>query len=312
MKHRPSSSLATALLVVAASFWLLGAKDITETLGLDLSSTQIEVTPVRGPVTMLVGAGGNIAISVGDDGVFMVDDQYAPLTERILTAVRTLSDKPIQYVVNTHWHFDHSGGNRNLGALGIPLVAHDKARKRLVAGQTIEPFGTVIPPEPKVGLPEITFNDTVTFHLNGEPVHVFHVDNAHTDGDSVVHFKGSNVIHTGDTYFNGMYPFIDVSSGGSINGVISAANTVLALSDGDTKIIPGHGPLSNRDELAAYRDMLMTARERMQAGIEAGKSVDQIVADKIIADLDPDWGQGFMGAAPFLKILHTDLTRAPK
>jgi cyclase len=307
----PSRPISLSL-IVAAAFWLIAAddaKDITETLGMDFSTTKIEIVPARGPVSMLVGQGGNIGVSVGGDGAFMVDDQFAPLTERIITAVRTLSDKPIQYVINTHWHYDHTGGNRKLGKRGIPLVAHDNARQRLVAGQVLEPFGLEILPEPDVGLPEITFSDTLTFHLNGESVRIFHVENAHTDGDSIVHFQGSNVIHMGDTYFNGIYPFVDVSSGGSVAGMLRAVDRVLALADEQTKIIPGHGPMSNREELMAYRDMLVTVKERVSAGINNGKSANQMVEEKILMDLDPHWGNGMLKAPIIIRIMHTDLTR---
>lgn len=310
MKRRNRPTFLPAGLIVIAAFWLGGAKDFSEeVLGLNFSTTEIKIVPVQGPVTMLVGQGGNIGVSVGDDGVFLVDDQYAPLTERILTAVRTLGDQPIQYVLNTHWHYDHTGGNRNLGKLGIPLVAHDNARRRLAAGQVIEPFGTEIPPEPPEGLPGITFSETVTFHLNGEAVRVFHTRNAHTDGDSIVHFQGSNVIHMGDTYFNGFYPFIDVSSGGSIDGVIQAANTVLDLADADTKIIPGHGPLSNSQELSDYRNMLIFVKKKVAHAIEAGTTLDQMIATKLLDGIDRDWGNGFLTPAQFLTILHSDLTR---
>jgi glyoxylase-like metal-dependent hydrolase (beta-lactamase superfamily II) len=302
-----ATPLVTPVVVLAAAFWLMAAKDLTETLGLDFSTTEIEIVPVSGPISMLVGQGGNIGVSVGDDGVFLVDDQFAPLTERILAAVRTLSDRPVEYVVNTHWHYDHTGGNRNLGTAGALLVAHDNARRRLAAGQTIEPFGTVVPPEPAEGLPVVTFSDTLTFHLNGETVQVFHVQNAHTDGDAIVHFQGSNAFHMGDTYFNGMYPFIDVSSGGSVTGVLRAVDAVLARADDATKIIPGHGPLSDRKELVAYREMLTTAKRWGTEAIEAGMTREQMIADKILSDLDRRWGNGPISPARFLSILHTDL-----
>lgn len=312
MKNPGRRSVLSTVFVLLAAVWLGGAKDITETLGIDLSTTEIEIIPLRGPLTMLIGSGGNIGVSAGEDGVFMVDDQYAPLTTRILAAVRTLSDQPIRYVLNTHWHYDHTGGNRNLGKQGIPLVAHDNARRRLKTGQVIEPFGANIPPEPPEGLPEITYSDTMTFHLNGETVRVIHVGNAHTDGDSIVHFQDSNVIHMGDTYFNGFYPFIDVSSDGSIDGVIRAANLVLGLADGATKIIPGHGPLSNRGELTKYRDMLVTARTMVAAAIKARVPLDQMIATNLLSDIDRDWGHGAIKPDTFLTILHGDLMRGIK
>lgn len=275
----------------------------------DFSKVEIRTIPVAPGLHMLIGRGGNIAVLSGDDGVFLVDDQYAPLTEKILAAVGAIDSGPIRFLVNTHWHGDHTGGNENLGNAGVVIVAHEKVRERMSVRQVVEAFGRDVPASPPPALPVLTFPSSVTFHLNGVTTEVVHVSPAHTDGDSVVWFTELNAVHTGDTYFNGMYPFIDVGSGGSIDGVISAADGILALADADTKIIPGHGPLSNREELQTYRDMLISVRDRVRTDLSAGKSVDEILAGKPTAEFDSVWAGGFLKPANFIRIVVADLAR---
>ena len=200
---------------------------------------------------MLTGRGGNLVVSSGADGVFLVDDQFAPLSERILAAIAKISSQPLRFVVNTHWHGDHTGGNENMGRAGALIVAHDNVRRRMSADQFQAAFQRTVPAAPPAALPVITFGEDVTFHLNGGEVHVFHVARAHTDGDAIVHFRAGNSIHMGDTFFNGLYPFIDLDSGGSIDGVIAAVDRALPLMDKKTRVIPGHGPLSDRAGLEA-------------------------------------------------------------
>jgi cyclase len=260
----------------------------------DFSKVEVTSEKVADGVHMLKGAGGNIGVSVGADGVVLIDDQYAPLTARIKAAVAALSDKPIRFVLNTHWHTDHSGGNENLGQSGALIVAHENVRKRMGVEQFIEAFGSKVPAAPPAALPVVTFTEAVTFHLNGDEIHGFHVPPAHTDGDSVVHFRKANVLHGGDTFFNGMYPFIDLSSGGSVAGMIGAADRMLALATDGTRIIPGHGPLATRADLKAYRDMLATVRDRVAAEVKAGKTLEQVTAAAPTADLDEKWGGGFL------------------
>ena len=268
---------------------------------------QIQTIEVAPGLYMLVGRGGNIGVSVGEDGVFLVDDQYAPLTEKILAAIRELSDRPVRFVINTHWHGDHTGGNENLGQAGAIIVAHDNVRKRLSMAQVLEVFDAAYPARPKVALPVITFAEALTFHLNGYEMHAFHVENAHTDGDAIIVFRDANVVHMGDTYFNGRYPFIDVEHGGTIDGMIAAANLVLDMVDDDTKIIPGHGPLSNKVKLTAYRDMLVGVRERVLAEIESGKTLDAAVAANPTAEFDAEWGGRFPPDL-FTRLVYTDLS----
>jgi len=273
----------------------------------NFDNVQIEVIEVAEGVYMLRGSGGNLGLSVGDDGAFLIDDQFAPLTEKILAAIATISDKPVRFVVNTHWHGDHTGGNENMGAAGAVLVAHENVRARMSVEQFMKAFDRTVPASPPGALPVITFTDAITFHWNGDDLHVFHVDPAHTDGDAIIHFKGANAVHMGDTYFSGMYPFIDVGSGGSIDGMMAAADEVLALADDATKIIPGHGPLSNKAELQAYRDMLATARDRIHKLISEGKSQEEVVAAKPTSDLDAEWGGGFMQPDVWVGIVYESM-----
>jgi glyoxylase-like metal-dependent hydrolase (beta-lactamase superfamily II) len=243
------------------------------------SEVTIESTKLSDNVYMLVGQGGNIGVSVGDDGVFIIDDQFEQLTPKILEAIRTLSDKPLQFLVNTHYHGDHTGGNENMAKQGIKIIAHENVRKRLVDGE-----------KPKDALPIITFNDRVNVHMNGEDVNVHHVEHAHTDGDAMLFFSKSNVLHTGDTYFHKRYPYIDVKSGGSIDGYIKAIKKGLTLINDDTKIIPGHGPVSNKEEYQSFLTMLETLRKNVQAEIENGKTEDEVAANAAITKEYDDLG----------------------
>ena len=270
----------------------------------DFSKVEIKTVPVASNVYMLLGEGGNIGVSIGDDGVFVVDDQYAPLTDRILEAIAELSSEPVRFVINTHWHFDHTGGNENLGKAGASIVAHENVRVRMEKGQMIEAFNADVPPAPKEALPIITFEDAVTFHLNGDTLEVVHPAPAHTDGDAVIYFKNANVVHAGDVYWNGFYPFIDASSGGSTAGVVSAVADMLARIDDDTRVIPGHGPLSNKAELQAYHDMLKSVHKRVKALKDQGKTLEEIVAEKPTADFDAEWGDGFFSPDQWLKIVY--------
>ncbi len=205
---------------------------------------EIRVERIAPGIAVLFGRGGNIGLSYGDDGNVLIDDQFAPLTDRILAAVRSVDADPVRFVVNTHWHPDHTGGNENVGRTGAVILAHDNVRRRLSVGQMLR--GTRIPAAPAGALPVVTFSEDVTFHLNGDEIRVHHVEQAHTDGDALIHWTRANVLHMGDTYFNGILPFIDLESGGSANGLIAALDEALRLADARTVIIPGHGPISTR------------------------------------------------------------------
>ncbi|MBI2970142.1 MAG: MBL fold metallo-hydrolase [Gammaproteobacteria bacterium] len=272
------------------------------------AKVEIKVQTLREGLYMLVGEGGNIGLSVGEDGVFLVDDQFAPLTEKIKAAVAKLSDRPVRFVINTHWHGDHTGGNENLGKAGAVIVAHDNVYQRMSRENFLAAFNTTVPPAPKAALPVITFNDTATLHLNGDDMHAVHYEHAHTDGDSVMYFKKANVIHTGDIWFNGMYPFIDVGSDGSVDGVIGAVENILTLADEQTKIIPGHGPLGDKQGLQKYLATLKDIRARVQKLIDQGKSLDEIQAARPLADYDATLGKGFLPGERFLEIVYRSLS----
>jgi len=275
----------------------------------DFSKVEIKTQKLSDTTYMLVGSGGNLGLSIGPDAVFLIDDQFAPLTPKIEAAIKQLTDKPVKFVVNTHWHFDHTGGNENFGKAGALIVAHDNVRKRMNSEQLIAFMNMPIKAAPKDALPVITFSADTTFHINGDEVQAVHVPNAHTDGDSIVFLKKSNVVHMGDTYFNGFYPFVDTSSGGTVDGVIAAADKVLAFAKDDTKIIPGHGPLSNKAELKVYRDMLATLVGRIKEQVKAGKKLEEIVAAKPTADYDAKWGGGFIKPDKWVEMVVMNLLR---
>ena len=234
----------------------------------NFDTIQVKAQPLRGGVYMLTGSGGNIGLSVGDDMAFVIDDQYAPLSAKILAAITTLTPKPVKYVVNTHWHGDHTGGNENMGKAGAVLVAHDNVRKRMSAEQFNAVFNSRTPPSPAGALPVVTFSDSVSFFVNGDEVVAFHVPPAHTDGDVVIQFTKADVIHMGDTFMTVGYPFIDVSTGGNVNGIIGAADRVLAMCGPQTIVIPGHGPASDCAGLRGYRNMVVTRSEERRVGKE--------------------------------------------
>lgn len=273
----------------------------------DFANVQIQTEKVADNVFMLIGAGGNIGVSAGQDCVFMIDTSYAPLADKIKAAVAAVSGKPIKYVVNTHWHQDHVGGNENFVKAGATVVAHENVRKRVSTEQFVKLLNKTVPPLPESALPVITFSQNVTFYLNGNEIFVFHIARAHSDGDAIVHFKKSNVIHMGDIYFNGTYPFIDLSAGGSINGMIAAVKRILLLCDQNTKVIPGHGHLSNKAELEEYLKMLVTVRDRIAREIKAGKPLDAVIASQPTRDRDRTWGKGFMKPEQFVKIVYDSL-----
>jgi glyoxylase-like metal-dependent hydrolase (beta-lactamase superfamily II) len=270
---------------------------------------KVEVTPakVAEGVYVLTGRGGNIGVSIGEDGAFLIDDQYAPLTTKVRVAVTTLTPHPIRFVVNTHWHGDHTGGNENLGKAGAVIVAHENVRKRMSTEQFLEAFNSKVPASPKAALPVVTFGDAVTFHLNGDEIRSFHVPPAHTDGDTIIHFKKANVVHMGDCFFNGSYPFIDLSSGGSVDGLIAAADKVLGLVDMNTKIIPGHGPVADKAALQIYRDVVATVRDRVKAMVAAGKTLEEVKAAQPTREFDAKWGGGFMKPDVWLAIVYQSL-----
>ncbi len=267
------------------------------------------MTEVAQGIYMLKGQGGNIGLSVGDDGVFMIDDQYAPLTEGIRAEIAKITDQPVRFLINTHWHGDHTGGNENLGKGGTVIVAHENVRHRMSSDQFMTFFEREVPASSGGALPVITFDSTVTFHLNGDDIRAFHVEHAHTDGDAIIHFPGANVIHAGDVLFNGQYPFIDMDSGGSVNGVIAAIDRILALCDDKTRIIPGHGALANAADLRVYRSMLANVRDRVAVMVAQGKTLEEVQAAGPSAEFDEQWGNGFINPPNFVREIYLDQTR---
>jgi glyoxylase-like metal-dependent hydrolase (beta-lactamase superfamily II) len=263
----------------------------------DFDDVEITIHPVSGAVSYIEGRGGNIGLFTGEDGVFLIDDQYAPLTDRIVAAIRDVSDEPIRFLVNTHMHPDHTGGNENFGRMGTIIFGHDNVRSQMAAaGYSEEP-------------PLITYSEDVSFHINGETVHVFKVPDAHTNGDSFIKFMGSNVVHTGDVYRTTTYPYIDVNNGGSYLGTIDALNMLLSVCDDDTKVIPGHGGVSNAEEVTAFRDMLVVIRDRVAEAIRNGMSLEEIQGAGLTAEYDERWaGSGRIGgAASMLAAVYADL-----
>lgn len=269
----------------------------------DYSQVQIKATQITATTWMLTGAGGNMGLSVGEDSVFLIDDQYAPLAPKIRAAIAAITPRPVQFVLNTHYHFDHTGGNEALGGQGALIVAHDNVRRRLSTEQLISFIGATQAASPKAALPVVTVPGAISFHINGDEVHAFHVPQAHTDGDLIVHFRRSDVVHMGDTFFNGFYPFIDTAAGGTAAGMVAAADRVLALATDRTRIIPGHGPLTDKATLQAHRDMIATVAQRIGEMRRAGKTDTEIIAAAPSADFDATYGKGFIKPERFIVMM---------
>lgn len=269
----------------------------------DFNKTEIRTTKLSDTVYMLQGAGGNIALSVGDDAVFLVDDDYAPMSAKLKAAIAQVSKRPVNFVLNTHWHFDHVGGNEALAKDSTIIFAHDNVRRRMSTEQFIAMFQSKVPASPRGALPVVTFAGDLSLHINGEEIRAFHVPAAHTDGDVIVHFRGSDVIHMGDTFFNGTYPFIDVSSGGSADGLIAALDRVLAIATDKTKIVPGHGPLAMKADLQTWRDMVATVTQRIKDLRKAGRTDAEIKAERPTQDLDARYSRGFMNPERFVDMM---------
>lgn len=275
----------------------------------DFSKVEIKTTDLGSGLYMLEGAGGNLGLSVGADGAVLIDDQFAELTDKIRAAIAKVTDKELRYVINTHWHDDHTGGNENFGKVGAVVVAHENVRKRMSAKQTSTLFDISVEPAVPGALPVITFSENVTIHLNGQEVRAIHRPHAHTDGDSLIYFPDADVIHMGDNLFNGMYPFVDVDSGGNINGMIAAQDFALALIGDKTKIIPGHGPLADKAALKKSRAMLAEVRKRVKKLVDAGKSEDEAVAADPLKDMNDTWGKGFINGERMVRAAYRSLKK---
>lgn len=272
----------------------------------DYSKVQIKATKVAGNVYMLEGAGGNIGVSVGEDGILIVDDQFAPLADKIRAALKGLADKKLRFILNTHWHGDHTGGNVAFGP-EAPIIAHDNVRKRLSTEQKSEVFKSTTPPSPKEALPVITFNQSLSVHFNGEEIRVIHYPQGHTDGDSVIFFTSSNVVHLGDDFFAGRFPFVDLESGGTVEGLIKNIGEIIGKIPEGAKLIPGHGPISTVDDLKSYHRMLTQTTDIVRQKIAAGKTLAQIKSEGLPDEWKP-WGTGFIKTDLWLETVHKSLT----
>ena len=268
------------------------------------SPVKVEASKVADNIYMITGKGGNIGLLTGAEGSFLIDDQFAPLTDKILEAVKSVGGDVPKFLINTHFHGDHTGGNENLGKAGTLIMSHHAVRERLVNGSYIGAFGMKSEPAGKAALPTVTYSENMHLHLNGETINIVHVPSAHTDGDSFVVFENANVVHAGDLFFNGFFPFIDAAHGGSVKGVIAGVERILALTDDSSKIIAGHGPLGNRAELQSYRDMLATAYERLLALKNQGMSAEDAIAKAPLDDLEADWGGGIFSADKWIGIVY--------
>jgi len=272
----------------------------------DYSKVQIKVTKVAGNVYMLEGAGGNIGVSVGDDGLLIVDDQFAPLADKIRAALKGLADKKLRFILNTHWHGDHTGGNAAFGPEGT-IIAHDNVRKRLSTEQKSTVFNSTTPPSPKEALPVITFDKTLTVHFNGEEIRAIHFPQGHTDGDSVIFFTSSNVVHLGDDFFAGRFPFVDLESGGTVEGLVRNIGEIITKIPEGAKLIPGHGAISTVDDLKNYHRMLQQTTETVRQKIAAGKTLEQVKSEGLPEEWKP-WGTGFIKTDRWVETIYRSLT----
>jgi cyclase len=303
IKQRNASRYST----MVATAMAMCATLLTSSAQQDFSKVEIKATRVSGGVYMLEWSGGNIGVSVGEDGIVIVDDQFAPLAPKIKAALKEITDKPVRFVINTHFHGDHSGGNAAFGTEAT-IIAHENVRKRLQDGGAVA--GNKVLPAPKEALPVVTFNDQATVHLNGEDIRAIHFPNGHTDGDSVIFFPKSNVVHMGDDFVTYGFPFVDVGSGGSVSGMIAGVEKVLTMVPPDVKIIPGHGPLSTVSDVRKFVDMLKDTRALVGKALAAGKTAEQMKSDNLLAQYD-SLGKGFIKTAAWIDLLIADIEKNP-
>jgi cyclase len=273
----------------------------------DFSKVEIKATKINGNVYMLEGSGGNIGVSVGADGILIVDDEFAPLAEKIKAALKTLGEGKLKFILNTHWHGDHTGGNEKFGN-DAPIIAHDNVRKRMSTEQRLEFFKQTVPASPKEALPVITFDQSLSVHFNGEEIKVIHFPHGHTDGDSVIFFTTSNVVHMGDDFFSGKFPFVDLDSGGSVTGLTQNIGEIIPKLPAGAKLIPGHGPLSTVDDLKAYHQMLLTTTDIVRKKIAAKKSLVEIKKEGLPAEWR-SWGEGFIKTDQWIELIYASLTK---
>jgi len=283
---------------------LIALLAVATTAQTDFSKVEVKATKVAGNIYMLEGAGGNIGVSVGADGILIVDDQFAPLADKIRAALKTLGEGKLRFILNTHWHGDHTGSNAVFGP-EAPIIAQTNVRKRLSEGATV--LGQEIKPAPKEALPVITFDESLSVHFNGEEIRVIHFPHGHTDGDSVIFFTNSNVVHMGDDFFAGRFPFVDLGSGGDVEGATKNVGDIIGRLPAGVKIIPGHGPISTIDDLKAYHRMLLETTDIVRKKMAAGKTLDQIKGEGVPAEWK-SWGSGFINTATWIEIIYKSLS----
>src|SRR5205809_5518808 len=307
MQKQVNRAWPTAVAGLISVFLLMTCAAIAQQ---DFSKVEIKVTKVSGNIYLLEGAGGNIAASVGEDGIVIVDDQFAPLVEKIQAALKGITDKPVRFIINTHYHGDHTGGNEPFSNAGSTVIAQDNVRKRLESGGTAGNGGSIRmenKPAPKAALPILTFEHDVTVHLNGEDIRALHFPSGHTDGDSIIFFPKNNVVHMGDDFVRYGFPFIDVASGGNVQGMIDAMEKATAQLPADVKVIPGHGALSNLDDVRAFTKMLKETSAVVQKAINDHKTLDHMKQEKILAPW-AKWKGDFVNEDAFIDTLYNSLT----
>lgn len=280
---------------------------VSATAQQSFDTVRIRPLKVAEHIYMLKGSGGNIGVLTGADGVVMIDDQFAPLSEKITAAIKTLDAGPIKFLINTHIHGDHSGGNDNFAKAGATIVAHDLVRERMMKETVNARLNRTFPPREKIAWPVITFDNKLNFHLNDEDIELLHFDAGHTDGDVIIHFKKANVYHTGDAFVRTGYPYIDGSSGGTFNGYLSTLSKLLSILDGNSKVIPGHGDLATRADVQAVYNMLIDIRDQVAAALKSGKKVEDITGMNITGKYDAQWGAGFIKGKDFVLVVAESL-----
>ncbi len=279
----------------------------TNTASAQESKVEFTTFQLSDTVYMLRGRGGNVGISTGEDGLYIIDDQVKQVTGPLLQAIRKISTQPIRFVINTHYHGDHTGGNEVIGGAGTVIIAHDNIRKRLTTEQVSIFMNSTTPPAAHAALPVVTFNDQMSLHLNGETATAYYVANGHTDGDAIIHFPVSNVIHMGDMFFNGRYPYVDLDAGGSVQGMVAAADLALSMANESTRIIPGHGPLAMAEDLKNYRDFLIEASTNVQALIDRDMNLEQIIAAEPTREWDESLGKTWITPPQFVTFIYNSL-----
>lgn len=302
MKYRNIFAIIGSLVIVVVSISFLCAQEQAE--------VQIGAEKLAENLYMLWDSGGkgNTVVLTGDEGILMVDTKVENSVDKLLAKISELSEKPIRFAMITHWHFDHVGGNEKVAKTGTTIIAHENVRKHMGIEHDMKLLNAKVPPSPCIALPLVTFKKEMTFHLNGEDVKVFHVEPGHTDGDAVIYFQNANVIHMGDLYFEGLYPYIGIYSGGSINGMIKVIHQILPMIDQKTKVVPGHGPLSNKVQLQTYVFMLTAIRDNVSQLMQKGHTMEQVIAAKPTRAFDEKWGKGFLPPDQFAKLVYMDLS----